>query len=126
MIEQIREEAAELLYGIASQDRDDFIGEYKVDVRKSRTWDELTKSSKAFWRERADQILSLKTGSLTLKELIEKYEKGELLEKAEDQELPIYWGSPDSRFYDYELDGYGEAQQDMLKDGWVKCKVKEE
>ena len=85
--------------------------------------------------ELADQILSLKTGSLTLKELIEKYEKGELLETAENQDLPRnpyglkqgYDSAGSFAMVDSpERWGYGRGQYNMLKEGWVKCKVKEE
>jgi len=67
-----------------------------------------------------DKILSLKTGSLTLKELTEKYEKGELLEKADNQDLPL--SGPYSLAT---VEAVRRARQDMLtpKDGyvWVKC-----
>jgi len=71
----------------------------------------------------ANQILSIKVGSLTLKELIELYEQGELLEKADNQDLPE--NPYPSQRWKQSL-SYNEAQQDMLKEGWVKCKVKEE
>ena len=76
--------------------------------------------------ELADRILSLKTGSLTIGELIEKYEKGELLEKADNQELPenpydLYINDLRSAKYH----SWKDCQQDMLKEGWVKCERKE-
>lgn len=52
----MREKIGEELYKIASEERDAFIDEYKLDIRKSRTWDELPKSSKGYWQERTDQI----------------------------------------------------------------------
>jgi len=71
----IREEIAERLYSIGSADRDDFINEYRLDIRKSRSWEELTVSSKQFWIERTDQILSIK-GIYTQKEVDEAEQRG--------------------------------------------------
>jgi hypothetical protein len=47
-----------------------------------------------------------------------------ILVKAENQELPAYIGSPDSSSYDDLKEGYLEAQQDMVKEGWVKVEKK--
>jgi hypothetical protein len=105
-----REEIAEIVYDLSSGDRDSFIDEYKLDIRKSRTWDELTKSSREFWVERVSKILSI---------------KGIRLE-AENQELP------DNPYSDLSLFvAYGVAVGHILtpdSEGrvWVKCLKKEE
>ena len=54
----------ELLYSITSLERDLFINEYGLDIRKSRTWDELTKSSKASWQEIALPLIEFVEGEL--------------------------------------------------------------
>jgi hypothetical protein len=76
----------------------------------------------------ADRILSIKVGNRTLKELIELQKKGKLRVECENQELPE---SPYNHYcilseYIERGRGYSECQQDMLKEGWVKCEEKEE
>jgi hypothetical protein len=39
------------VYSITSTERDHFINAYSLDIRRSRTWEELTKSSKEAWQE---------------------------------------------------------------------------
>lgn len=64
----MKKQIAEKLYDISSSERDQFIDEYELDIRKSRKWDDLPDSpSKEYWREKADQIL---------KEIREETEKG--------------------------------------------------
>jgi len=55
----MREKATEELYKILANQRDSFIDEYGLDIRKSRTWEELPRSSKGYWQERADQLLTI-------------------------------------------------------------------
>ena len=119
MTEQIREEIARIIWSDGTGDDEGF----------------ETLKPKNITFKITGQILSLKTGSLTLKELIEKYEQGELLEKAENQELPeVPEMMRDGLGYQKFIKGepvqkiYTDAQQDMLtpKDGCVWRKVKEE
>lgn len=60
-IEKLREKIAEEIYTIGAMERDQFIDEYSIEVRKSRKWEDLPDSpSKEYWRGKADQILLLK------------------------------------------------------------------
>jgi hypothetical protein len=73
-----------------------------------------------FGHEVADQILHIKLGTRTLQEWIELHEKGKLLVKAENQDLPL--AGP---FSLKEADNVRKARQDMLtpdSEGrvWVK------
>ena len=122
MIERIREEIADLIWQ-CEDNYEAFPGDHAC-------------SGTEFNKEKfLDKVLKHKVGSLTLKELIEKYEKGELLEKADNQDLPENEDIP-KEFNELACGAeddsdnvaracYLLAQQDMLKDVWVKCKVKE-
>jgi len=80
------------------------------------SWEELPEKWREKFRGNAEQILSI---------------KGIRLE-ADNQDKPQNPYHPNPlREYDHQITeagmvGYGEAQLDMLKEGWVKCKVKEE
>ena len=95
------------------------------------SWSALTEAQREKFRKDADQIPSIKLGNRTLKELIELYEQGKLLEKADNQDLPEIPPEHQRRrgiesvYDDGWRDGF-EWLLNMLKDGWVKCKVKEE
>ena len=70
-----------------------------------------------------DQILDIKVGDKTLKELVKLYAEGKLLEKSDAQSLPEI---PQYFAHDISItlsvfDTYRMAQQDMLKVGFVKC-----
>ena len=58
--------------------------------------------------DKADQILSIKTGNKTLLELIEGYENGTLLEKAKDQSL-----SKHAQYNGFE-ETYGRRPKDIV------------
>ena len=76
------------------------------------------------------RILSIKTGNKTLQELIEGWENGDLVEKAEDQSLPenpvkatTYLGLTEEEAYARQLesDCFTKVIQDqMLKANFVK------
>ena len=63
----------------------------------------------------ADKILSIKLGNITLKELIELYDKGKLVKMADEQSLPKVPYIPNGIDKVYE-----RAQADMLKAGFKK------
>lgn len=45
------------IYTILARELDEFIEEYKVDVRKCRGWDELDAEAKAYWYRTANRFL---------------------------------------------------------------------
>jgi len=104
MTDRIREETAEEIMGVGFVKKAGFVKEDCLYI--------------------TDQIFSIKRGGRTLKELIELQEKGKLLVEAENQELP----EPISlQWWDYhKCEGYHRGQQEMLKEGWVRCLKKEE
>jgi len=53
----MREKIAKALYEAASKERDDFIDEQKLDVRKSYPWDRLSGLSRQYWEGIARQIV---------------------------------------------------------------------
>ena len=67
--------------------------------------------------EAVRQILSIPISGKTIKELIEGWQDSHLRELNPDQSLP-----DDGRTYRLvgQVTAYSQAQQDMLKEGWVK------
>jgi len=76
--QRVREEIAVNLYERTMVARG--VGRLKLTL--------LSKETQETWCEEADQILSIKLGSRTLKEWIELYEKGKLAILDDDQSLP--------------------------------------
>lgn len=75
-VNRVREEIARFLY---------YLDYFDDDV-----WENEIPSTRLPYYEQADQILSIKTGNKTIRELIEGYSGGSLLEKAEDQKPPEF------------------------------------
>jgi len=83
MTDKIREEIAQWLF------YRDWDKEFTTGIYFSGDWQEgLEEADRDRYRKEADQILSIKVGNRTLKELIELQEKGKLLVRAENQKLP--------------------------------------
>ena len=64
MTVEIEQKLARLLYSVTSSERDHFISAYSLDIRESRTWDELTKSSKESWQGIALPLIKFVEGEL--------------------------------------------------------------
>ena len=56
-VEELMEWVAVKLDEINSEERNAFIDEYKLDIRKSRTWDDLPAKARAFWYAQALRII---------------------------------------------------------------------
>jgi len=54
--ETLRKKRAEEIYKIVNAEMSAFIDEYEVKVRKPLPWEELPKSAKAYWLNKADQL----------------------------------------------------------------------
>lgn len=57
-VEKVRWEITERIYTIVADELAAFIAEYKMDVRKRRTWDEKPDETKLYWLPYAKEILS--------------------------------------------------------------------
>lgn len=55
--EELEEELGQVIYEISSSEMDQFIDEFKLDIRKPRKWDELDSRAKLYWCLKADRIL---------------------------------------------------------------------
>ena len=115
--QRVREEIAVNLYERTMVARG--VGRLKLTL--------LSKETQETWCEEADQILSIKLGSRTLKEWIELYEKGKLAILADDQTLPEHHLSSDlsdtglaRAIAEDELLTIQETQQEMLQAGFRK------
>ena len=82
-LKQAREDIAKWLHSYTVGVRQQYINSLQQLL-----WEELSPNTQEGWREEANQILTIKLGSRTLKEWIELYEKGKLRIEADDQSLP--------------------------------------
>jgi len=105
--EELRKKLAETLYQVCASERDSFIEEYKLPQRKSRTWDELPKSSKASWGDKVLLFLTL------IKQNYVRLDKDQSL-----PELPKQY-----RKSKYVSDVYGDGWRNGYT--WLKNKIKD-
>lgn len=54
----MREQVAEILYRVCASERDAFIKEYGLPQRPSRSWNDLTESSKGYWMKQAEAFVT--------------------------------------------------------------------